>query len=153
MAKREKKERKSKGRVVDFNEALKKKQRLKEERRLEEERKAKRLEEISNVRSQASVKRGRKKARRKAISILLIVLVVIGVTAYSLRNIAKLKIEEKKLKAQQEKLLKQKKKLKKELKKADDPDHIESEARRQLKMIKKGEILFLLPKGEKKKSD
>ena len=31
MAKREKKERKSKGRVVDFNEALKKKQRLEEE--------------------------------------------------------------------------------------------------------------------------
>ena len=62
------------------------------------------------------------------------------VTAYSLRNIAKLKIEEKKLKTQQEKLLKQKKKLKKELKKADDPDHIESEARRQLKKIGRAHV-------------
>ena len=81
---------------------------------------------------------------------LIVVLFFALILFYSLHNVVEVKIEEKKLKSQQEELIKEKKQLQKEIKKSGGKEHIENEARKQLKMIKPGEILFLLPKGDKK---
>lgn len=150
MAKRDRKGKKSKGRVLDFNEALEKKQRQEERRKAEDEEKARRLKEISNVKFEGAVKRGKKKTKRKVMFALIVILFFALILFYSLHNVVKLKIEEKNLKSQQEELIKEKKQLQKEIKKSGGKEHIENEARKQLKMIKPGEILFLLPKGDKK---
>lgn len=155
MSKRDKerKKKKSKGRVLDFNEALEKKKRKEEARKRAEEEKARKLEKISKVRSDASVKRGKKQARRRLVAIALAVAAIVAIAVFSFKHVVKLKMEEKDLKSQQEMLIKEKKKLTKDLNKSKDADHIENEARRQLKMIKPGEILFLLPKGDSKSND
>ena len=41
--------------------------------------------------------------------------------------------------------------MKKEKKEVIDPDYIEDQARKQLKMVKPGEILYILPDEDEKK--
>ena len=134
------KQRKSKGRVVDFNKAL-------EER--EKKRQAEHEEPVEiSEQSEASVKRKKRQHNRKlGIYMLVIVamLVIVGVLAH---NVIALKVEESELKSRITELEKQKKALQEEKQTGTDSDYIESQARKQLRMIKPGEILYILPDEE-----
>ena len=63
----------------------------------------------------------------------------------SIFNIVSLKWEERQVLAENEALKAEKEKLQQELANVDDPEYIEQEARRQLRLIRPGEILFVLP--------
>ena len=60
-------------------------------------------------------------------------------------------MEQHELEAQKQELEQKKKELKKEKKEVIDPDYIEDQARKQLKMVKPGEILYILPDEDEKK--
>ena len=143
------KQKKSKGRVVDFNKALEEKQ---QKKRREEERNQSREEhvEISEV-SDASVKRRKKKKHRRAGIYALIIVILVAIFGYLAHNIITLKMEQHELEAQKQELEQKKKELKKEKKEVIDPDYIEDQARKQLKMVKPGEILYILPDEDEKK--
>lgn len=144
------KQKKSKGRVVDFNKALEEKERKKQAE------KAKRSEnepvEISD-RSEASVKRKKKQHHRRLGLYALVIIILLVAAGLLAHNIIELKVEESKLQSQINQLEKKKEELKEEKKAVTDPDYVEQQARKQLKMIKPGEILYILPNQEETKTE
>lgn len=74
--------------------------------------------------------------------VILVMLIIIGVLAH---NVIALKMEESQLKAEITRLEKKKKALEEEKRAVTDQDYIEEQARKQLRMIKPGEILYVLP--------
>ena len=139
--KRRSREFKNNSQVIDIDQA--RKQRL-EKRRAE---KAKEEEKIRYAASQNT--RGkmaiRKAQRRRRILIGIIVVCIIGVVAFSVLNVISLKKEQKNMREQQEALEKEKAQLEKELSEINDPENIEEQAREQLRLIKKGEYLYVFP--------
>lgn len=90
-----------------------------------------------------------KKARRRMVY-LFIFLFVICVIGASVFNIISLKLTEAKTLKEQQDLLQQRAKLEKVYSQVDSPEYIEQQARQQLRMIKPGEILFILQDQDKK---
>lgn len=139
--KRRSREFKNNSQVIDIEQA--RKERL-EKRRAE---KAKEEEKIRYAASQNT--RGkmaiRKAQRRRRILIGIIVVCIIGVVAFSVLNVISLKKEQKNMREQQEALEKEKAQLEKELSEINDPENIEEQAREQLRLIKKGEYLYVFP--------
>ena len=124
---------KSKGRIRRFEE---------QNQRAEERREA-------EVRPSAGKKPGKKvriNGGRMVLTILVVVLVL--VLLMSVRGIFALRAEQKALKEQNEALLLEKETLKDELKNVSDKEYIEEQARIQLKLIKPGEILYILEKDK-----
>ena len=70
--------------------------------------------------------------------------IVFSVAGFSVFRIIDLKMEEHQLLAQQEALLQEKEKLKEQLANVNNPEFIEQEARKQLKLIMPGETLYIL---------
>lgn len=93
-----------------------------------------------------------KKARRRMVYffIFFAVLCIIGASVF---NIISLRMTEAKALKEHEALLKQKAKLERIYSQVSSPEYIEQQARQQLKMIKPGEILYVLPKPDKKTTD
>ena len=89
-------------------------------------------------------KRIRKKVSRNIIFFLMMALIVLSVAGFSIFKIIDLKMEEHQLLAQQEALLQEKEKLKEQLANVNNPEFIEQEARKQLKLIMPGETLYIL---------
>lgn len=89
-------------------------------------------------------KRMRKKISRNIIFYLMIAFIVLSVAGFSIFKIIDLKMEEHQLLAQQEALLQEKEKLKEQLANVNNPEFIEQEARKQLKLIMPGETLYIL---------
>lgn len=87
----------------------------------------------------------RKAQRRRRILIGIIVVCIIGVVAFSVLNVISLKKEQKNMREQQEALEKEKAQLEKELSEINDPENIEKQAREQLRLIEKGEYLYVFP--------
>ena len=143
------KQKKSKGRVVDFNKALEEKEKRKKKQE-EQQRAAEEPVEISEV-SEAAVKRHKQKTRRRRGIYILALVVILAIFAYLAHNIITLKIEQHELEAQKQELEQKKKELKEEKKAVVDPEYIEDQARKQLKMIKPGEILYILPEDDSSK--
>lgn len=87
-------------------------------------------------------------ARRRMVYfiIFLVIACLIGAAAV---NIVSVKLSEAKTIEEQKALLKQKENLENELSRVNDPKYIEQQARQQLKMIKPGEILYVLPEKDK----
>ena len=77
--------------------------------------------------------------------VVIIAVCVIGVVALSVLNVISLKKEQRQMREQQEALLKEKAQLEKELSQINDPDNLEGQARDQLRLIKKGEYLYIFP--------
>ena len=100
----------------------------------------------------ATKKRKLKKTGRHLATILLVALAIFLVGGFSAFRILDLKMEQRDLLAQQEELTKQKEKLKEQLNNVNDPEFIEEEARKQLKMIMPGETLYIL-QDEKQEDD
>lgn len=139
--KRRSREFKNNSQVIDIDKA--RKERL-EKRRAE---KAKEEEKIRyaasrNTRGKMAIRRGR---RRRRILIGLVVVGVIGAIVFFSLNIISLINERQAMKEQNEALQKEKAQLEKELAEINDPENIEEQARDQLRLIKKGEYLYLFP--------
>lgn len=77
----------------------------------------------------------------------VIVVVMIAVVGVSVRNIFSLRAEQSKLQTANSQLTAEKASLKDELKNVNDYDYIEEQARIQLKLIKPGEVLYILNDG------
>ncbi|SCJ32502.1 cell division protein FtsB [uncultured Eubacterium sp.] len=74
----------------------------------------------------------------------VIVVVLIAVVGVSIKNVFDLRAEQDELRAKNKQLASEKASLKDELKNVNDYDYIEEQARIQLKLIRPGEILYVL---------
>ncbi|MPN14325.1 Cell division protein FtsL [bioreactor metagenome] len=124
-------------RVVDISEAR-------------EERRRSRTETQSKKEKTANTEKPKKKRKKKRLwrrtliymGIICIIFLLAGLSVY---KIVDLKLEENRLEGQKQELIKEQKKLKEELKNVNDPEYIEQQARKQLKLIMPGETLYVLP--------
>ena len=80
----------------------------------------------------------------------VVIVVLVCVTALSIRKIVLLKIEQSELKEQQKALKEKRTKLKNELKNIDDKNYIEEQTKKQLNMVKPDEILYMIEKDRSK---
>lgn len=95
-----------------------------------------------------SVEITRKKRRKKinwfrVILILIIIALAVGL-AFSLKSVKDLQKEQKELQKSNKSLKAQKEQLQNELKHVNDKDYIEQQARKQLRLVKPGEVLYIL---------
>lgn len=91
-----------------------------------------------------ATKRKLKKVSRNIAVYLMMALIVLSVAGFSVFRIIDLKMEEHQLLAQQEALIQEREKLKEQLANVNNPEFIEEEARKQLKLIMPGETLYIL---------
>ena len=75
----------------------------------------------------------------------LIVVLIFGAIALSVVNVISLKEEQRQTRDQQDALKKEKAQLEKELSEINNKENIEDSARDQLRLIKKGEKLYIFP--------
>jgi cell division protein FtsB len=142
--KRRSREFKDTSRVIDIDEA---RQRRKQKREEAAEKKYK----VRKKKSVVTQRQAGKKARRRMVY-FVIFLAILGIIAVSVFNIINLKLTEAKTMKEQQALLEQKARLERIYSQVNSPEYIEQQARQQLKMIKPGEILYILPEKEQKKS-
>lgn len=142
---RRSKEFKNSSQVIDIEEA-------REVRRHKREEAADKKNKGRKSKTVMTERRASKKARRRIVYLIifLVIIIVIGVSVF---NIVSLIINEAKLEKEQEALLQQKARLENELSQIDSLEYIEQQARQQLKMIKPGEILYVLPKINKESTN
>ncbi|MDD4366363.1 MAG: septum formation initiator family protein [Eubacteriales bacterium] len=119
-------------------------------REAREERRRSRTETQSKKKKPANTENPKKKRKKKRLwrrtliymGIICIIFLLAGLSVY---KIVDLKLEENRLEGQKQELIKEQKKLKEELKNVNDPEYIEQQARKQLKLIMPGETLYVLP--------
>ena len=90
----------------------------------------------------------RKSRRRKRLIIIGIIVLLLVLLTMCGREIVKLKAENLRLQQQQQALIEERDQLQKELEKVDDPEYIKDQARKQLRLLDPGEILFLFGDDE-----
>lgn len=141
--KRRSREFKSSSQVIDIEDARRERKKKRNEA-AEKRGKAQKTKQIVTERQAG------KKARRRMVYffIFLFILCLIGVSAF---NIISLKLTEAKTIKEQQELLEQKDKLEKIYSQVNSPEYIEQQARQQLRMIRPGEILYVLPDKDAKK--
>ena len=88
-----------------------------------------------------------KKARRRMVY-FVVFLFIIGLVTVSAFQIITLKLTEASTMKEQQDLLNQKARLESVYSQVNSPEYIEQQARQQLKMIRPGEILYVLPVKE-----
>lgn len=93
--------------------------------------------------------RKKKKTSFSKLFVMVVAAVLVIIIAISVKNIFSLRIEQKELMAENSRLLEEKESLRAELKNVNDYEYIEEQARIQLKLIKPGEILYVLGEEEK----
>ena len=125
-----------KGRVKQFTEA---------EMRKGETGKAETVSTAGTVR-----KKKRVKLNQGRLILTVIVVILIAVVGMSIKNVFDLRAEQKSLQEENQNLLQQQEALEAELENVIDLEYIEEQARIQLRMIKPGEILFVLDKEQDK---
>lgn len=87
----------------------------------------------------------RRSRNRRRFLIGLVVVGIICAVTFAIFGVISLKKEQNEIRQQQEALEKEKAQLEKELSEINDPDNLEEQARDQLKLIKKGEYLYIFP--------
>jgi cell division protein FtsB len=123
--------------VVDIREA-------REERRRSRTEVQRKKEKPANTENPKK-KRKKKRLWRRTLIYMGIICIIFLLAGLSVYKIIDLKLEENKLEGQRQELIKEQKKLKEELKNVNDPEYIEQQARKQLKLIMPGETLYVLP--------
>ena len=113
-------------------------------REAERERLAKQKEE--------STRKKARKTKRKLIYFVIIGIFVL-IVGLSMLNIVSLYHERAQLEKQQALLTETRDKLKHELENVNNPDYIEQQARTLLRLVKPGEVLYILPDGSDTESD
>ena len=106
------------------------------------------MSEKTNYKKRKSVRVIRKYNTAKLIKMAVIVLIVC-VFAVAIKNIFVLQAEQRKLQEEKKNLMAEKEVLRNELKNVNDRDYIEEQARIQLRMIKPGEIIYILQEEQK----
>ena len=91
----------------------------------------------------------KKKIRRKRLTVLLIILLFVFLFTMCGREIFRLKAENYALQKQQEELKAERDRLTEELKKVGDKEYIKDQARKQLRLLDPGEIMFIFEEDEK----
>ncbi len=125
--------------VIDIEEARRKRQ----EKRQKQQQRERRLENAVPKRAtRASVKAGR---RKKHITYAVIILAIIAAIGMSAVNIISLKAEYREVEQQNQQLQQQKEDLEQQIKNSGKDKYIEQEAREQLRMVKPGETVFIVP--------
>lgn len=102
------------------------------------------LEEFREERRKSTKKKKRIRINKVRIVVTVIVVVLIAVVGVSIKNVFDLRAEQDELRAKNKQLASEKASLKDELKNVNDYDYIEEQARIQLKLIRPGEILYVL---------
>lgn len=88
----------------------------------------------------AKLEAGRRRKKRRTLGVLLLAFVLMATMCG--RDIIRLKAENAELKKQQVALEKQRDELKEELKNTGESEYIREQARKQLRLLNPGEILF-----------
>ena len=128
--------------VIDIDEARRKRQ----EKRQKQQHKERRREDAQPKRAvRASVKAGR---RKKHITYAVIILAIIAAIGISALNIVSLRAEYKEVELQNQQLLQQKEELEQQIKDSSKDKFVEEEARKQLRMVKPGETVYIVPNQE-----
>lgn len=111
------------------------------------------FQQIDTERDRSEFRKERKRSTKKKkkirinkvrIVVTVIVVVLIAVVGVSIKNVFDLRAEQEQLRAAQKKLSAEKVSLQEELKNVNEYDYIEEQARIQLKLIRPGEILYVL---------
>lgn len=130
--------------VIDLKEERKKRRiKRKEEALKKEQRKTK-----SRAKRVVSPRKAGKKARRRFL-FLIIFLVILAVAVIYVYNLSLLKKAENDAITHQQSLEKEKTRLQQELTQVNSPEYVEQQARKQLRMIKPGELLFVTGDSDK----
>lgn len=141
--KRRSREFKNSSQVIDIEEARQLRKRKREEA-------AEKKYKVQKSKSVITQRQAGKKARRRMVY-LVIFLAIAGVIAASAFNIISLKLTEARTMKEQQALLEQKARLERIYSQVNSPEYIEQQARQQLKMIRPGEILYVLPEKDRSK--
>ena len=96
--------------------------------------------------AEASMRKISKKSRKRNFYTAMTVVVLV-VTGFSVFNIVSVNSQFAEAVAEREGLVKEKERLTYELKYVDSVEYLEQEARALLKMIKPGEVFFIMPEG------
>jgi len=140
--KRRSREFKNNSQVIDLNEA----RQLRKQKREEA---AKKKSRVNRPKLVITERQAGKKARRRLVY-FAVFLIMVGVIAVSAFNIINLKITEAQTLKEQQALLAQKARLERVYSQVNSPEYIEQQARQQLKMIRPGEILYILDGKDQK---
>ncbi len=131
---------KNSSQVIDIVEA-------REIRKQKREEAAEKRNKVQKTKRTISQRQAVKKARRRMVCFTVFV-VIIGVIAVSAFNIISLKMTEARTLKEQQDLQEQKASLERIYSRVNSPEYIEQQARQQLKMIRPGEILYVLPEED-----
>ena len=107
-------------------------------------------EELALRMEQRYKTRRTKQIKRKTLMLIVFIAVFVLLATMCGKDIVRLKAENIALKKQQAELEKQRDELKEELKNVNDPQYIREQARKQLRLLNPGEILFTFDDGEEK---
>jgi len=135
---------KNNSQVIDLAEARQARKQRREET-------ARKKDKARRPKSAVTVRQAGKKARLRMVY-TAIFLVIVGIVAVSAVHIVNLRLTEAKVMKEHQELLAQKEKLEMVYSQVNDPKYIEQQARQQLRMIKPGEILYVLPSKDHNKS-
>jgi cell division protein FtsB len=102
-------------------------------------------EEDRGARKTVAAKRGRRLFAFRRLYLLAFLILLIVSALYAVR-IEALNREKERTLSEMEAALEQKERLEAELEHVDDPEYVEQQARARLRMIKPGEVLYVLPK-------
>ena len=105
-------------------------------------------EELALRMEQRYKTRRTKQFKRKTVMLIVFIAVFVLLATMCGKDIVRLKAENIALKKQQAELEKQRDELKEELKNVNDPQYIREQARKQLRLLNPGEILFTFDDGE-----
>lgn len=138
------KRKKSESNIIDLGEAREKRRQKRELELNKKNKKIAKPKRIKEKRSKGEIVRNNR-IRYFIFFCSLFILFFLGV---SMVSIVDLKMQENKAIALQEQLKNEKTNLQRELTLINTPEYIEQQARKQLKMIKPGELLYVFPKIE-----
>lgn len=139
---------KEKVNVIDIEKAQ-------EERRKKREKNLSKRKVSKNKKENTDKRRRKRKLkvskRRLTLALALIVMLVfLGITA---GRIISLKNEQKAVEEEKAAKVAEKKRLQRELKRINNPEYIEQQAMERLRMIRKGETLYVFPEAEEDNSE
>jgi cell division protein DivIC len=128
--------------VIDIEEARRKRQEKRQKQQRQQRLEQQQREEARSRKSRASVKAGR---RKKSFVYAVIILAIIAAIGTSILNIVTLKADYNEAKAENDQLVQQKKELEQQIENSGEKEYIEKEARVQLRMVKPGETVYVVP--------
>jgi cell division protein FtsB len=136
--------------VIDIEEARRKRQ----EKR-QKQQKHRDLQEQLTQQKRAARSRVKAGRRKKVMTYAVVILCIIAAIGASIWNIIVLKADYNEAKAVNQQLTEEKNALKEQLENSDKDKFIEDEARLQLRMVKPGETVYIVPEQptEKKSSE